>query len=161
MGSSYYSSYFYSGYASSLFSSYISSLNIKQARLKDKVELRLSDGLKKVPAMIKDFLVAAGTEGSEEVLTDLANELWDYLTNGGLSEYETARASGMTPAEYAKQFGMDLLESFAAGAASGGLSYAAMSGKNYTTNKAITAARNAATGKTGYRKPGKPYRSKR
>lgn len=69
---------------------------------------------------IKNVLKQSLTEGSEEMFTDIANEAYDYLVNGGLSQYEQALQSGMTAEEYAAQFGLQLIETFATGALSGG-----------------------------------------
>ena len=69
---------------------------------------------------IQNVLKQAVVEGGEEVATDLANEAYDYLVNGGLSQYEQALQNGMTAGEYAKQFISQLGETFFTGALSGG-----------------------------------------
>lgn len=73
---------------------------------------------------LKSFLETAAkqsfTGGMEEVGTDIANEAYDYLVNGGLSAYELALKNGMTAEEYSKRFGLQLVETFATGALSSG-----------------------------------------
>lgn len=74
-----------------------------------------------------DILKQMGTEGSEEVFTDLANAVADELINGKLSEANTSiqsyMAQGMSYEEaaskVAEDFGMQLVETFATGAVSG------------------------------------------
>lgn len=112
----------------------------------DKISFLASSGKGGLAAGIKDVLVSMGTEGAEEVLTDMANELADYLINGGLSEYELAKASGMSDGEYAKQLGLQLLESFAAGAVSGGMMYGSARAGRAIGNKVTGAVSNAVAG---------------
>lgn len=112
----------------------------------DKISFLASSGKGGLAAGIKDVLVSMGTEGAEEVLTDLANEMADYLINGGLSDYELAKASGMSDGEYAKQLGMQLLESFAAGALSGGMMYGSARAGNAIGNKVTGAVSNLVAG---------------
>lgn len=74
-------------------------------------------------------LVEAGVEGSEEVFTDMANNLWDKFINGVYSEEVTKLrqyiASGMSYDEAKRkvneEFAEQLWESFKAGAISGGV----------------------------------------
>lgn len=109
-----------------------------------------SSGRNALVSGIKGTLVSMGTEGSEELLTDSANALADFLINGGLSEYRVAIASGMTNGEYAAQLGKQLLESFVVGGISGGLMYGGaklgnrISGvrQNIAAGEAIRAAEN-------------------
>ena len=69
---------------------------------------------------IGNILKQSFTEGMEEVSTDIANEAYDYLINGGLSQYEQALRSGMTPKEYGEQFAYQLGMTFFGGAIAGG-----------------------------------------
>ncbi len=69
---------------------------------------------------IKNVLKQSFTEGMEELGTDIANEAYDYFVNGGLSQYEEALRNGVTPEEYGKIFGLQLLETGLTGALSGG-----------------------------------------
>lgn len=97
--------------------------------------------------VLKQFL----TEGSEEVFTDVANELADYLLNGGLSNYERTVSdymkNGMTReqanAKYAGDFGWQLVESMAVGGISGAMS----AGKIQTAKVASEAVENYGIGK--------------
>lgn len=78
---------------------------------------------------LKNTLLQAGTEGSEELFTDFANYITDRAINGGLSEYETAvraymdqgmshqAATAKASADLAGQMAMD----FVAGGIAGGL----------------------------------------
>jgi N12 class adenine-specific DNA methylase len=76
---------------------------------------------------ILNFLKSFISEGTEEVSTSLADEIADYLINGGLSAYETALAEGMTPQEYGLQFiqqlGLDFLGGGFGGLAMGGVQH--------------------------------------
>ena len=69
---------------------------------------------------IGNILKQSFTEGMEEVSTDIANETYDYLINGGLSQYEQALRSGITPKEYAKEFVHQLHMTGFGGAIAGG-----------------------------------------
>ena len=85
------------------------------------------------PSTIKQFvkgvLQQSGIEASEEVFTELSNEITDRWINGGLSEYEqnitTYRLMGMSEEQArlqaSKDFGMKILEAGAGGALSGGV----------------------------------------
>lgn len=78
---------------------------------------------------LKNTLLQAGTEGSEELFTDFANYITDRAINGGLSEYDTAvraymdqglsqkGASQKAGADLAAQMALD----FVAGGVAGGL----------------------------------------
>ena len=78
---------------------------------------------------LKNTLLQAGTEGSEELFTDFANYITDRAINGGLSEYETAvRAymdQGLSQKEASQKAGADLAGQmaldFVAGGVAGGL----------------------------------------
>jgi len=78
-----------------------------------------------------NFWKSAFTEGSEEFFTDIANEAYDYLVNGGYSNFQrTVRdlmAEGMSEEkakkQYAKEFGLQLAQDFAVGAMSGGMGF--------------------------------------
>ena len=79
-----------------------------------------------------NFLKSAFTEGSEEFFTDIANEAYDYLVNGGYSNFQrTVRdlmAEGMSEEkarkQYARDFGLQLAQDFFVGAMSGGMASA-------------------------------------
>ena len=85
------------------------------------------------PSTIKQFvkgvLQQSGIEASEEVFTELSNEITDRWINGGLSEYEqnitTYRLMGMSEEQArlqaSKDFGIKILEAGAGGALSGGV----------------------------------------
>lgn len=83
-----------------------------------------------------NFLKSAFTEGSEEFFTDIANEAYDYLVNGGYSNFQrTVRdlmAEGMSEEkarkQYARDFGLQLAEDFAVGAMSGGMGFGTRAG---------------------------------
>lgn len=78
---------------------------------------------------LKNTLLQAGTEGSEELFTDFANYITDRAINGGLSEYDTAvRAyidQGLSQKEASQKAGADLAAQmaldFVAGGVAGGL----------------------------------------
>ena len=78
---------------------------------------------------LKNTLLQAGTEGSEELFTDYANYITDRAINGGLSEYDTAvRAymdQGLSQKEASQKAGADLAArmalDFVAGGVAGGL----------------------------------------
>lgn len=78
---------------------------------------------------LKNTLLQAGTEGSEELFTDFANYITDRAINGGLSEYDTAvRAymdQGFSQKEASQKAGADLAArmalDFVAGGVAGGL----------------------------------------
>lgn len=78
---------------------------------------------------LKNTLLQAGTEGSEELFTDFANYITDRAINGGLSEYDTAvRAymdQGLSQKEASQKAGADLAArmalDFVAGGVAGGL----------------------------------------
>lgn len=78
---------------------------------------------------LKNTLLQAGTEGSEELFTDFANYITDRAINGGLSEYDTAvRAymdQGLSQKEASQKAGSDLAArmalDFVAGGVAGGL----------------------------------------
>lgn len=78
---------------------------------------------------LKNTLLQAGTEGSEELFTDYANYITDRAINGGLSEYDTAvRAymdQGLSQKEASQKAGADLAAQmaldFVAGGVAGGL----------------------------------------
>ena len=78
---------------------------------------------------LKNTLLQAGTEGSEELFTDFANYITDRAINGGLSEYDTAvRAymnQGLSEKEASQKAGADLAAQmaldFVAGGVAGGL----------------------------------------
>lgn len=78
---------------------------------------------------LKNTLLQAGTEGSEELFTDFANYITDRAINGGLSEYDTAvRAymdQGLSQKEASQKAGADLAGQmaldFVAGGVAGGL----------------------------------------
>lgn len=78
---------------------------------------------------LKNTLLQAGTEGSEELFTDFANYIADRAINGGLSEYDTAvRAymdQGLSQKEASQKAGADLAAQmaldFVAGGVAGGL----------------------------------------
>ncbi|MBR3739630.1 MAG: hypothetical protein IKN04_04120 [Clostridia bacterium] len=78
-----------------------------------------------------NFLKSAFTEGSEEFFTDIANEAYDYLVNGGYSNFQrTVRdlmAEGMSEEkarkQYARDFGLQLAQDFFVGAMSGGMGF--------------------------------------
>lgn len=93
-----------------------------------------------------EVLKQAGTEGSEEVFTDLANMYAEQMILGGQSEISEQKralmAYGYTEEEaekvILKEKSLQTLESFLAGAASGGLSsagYNAWNGTNYSSNR--------------------------
>ena len=78
----------------------------------------------------KNLLKAGFVEGSEEVATDIANELYDYLTMYDYSDfkafkdtYEASLGREVTDkeawGEYKKEFALKLAQSFAGGAVSG------------------------------------------
>ncbi|MBR3974406.1 MAG: hypothetical protein IKJ88_00940 [Clostridia bacterium] len=110
--------------------------------------------------LVKGILKQFVAEGSEEVFTDIANEITDYLINGGLSEYElyvqNAMKDGKSRAdadlEYTKEFGLQLLETGLIGGISGGMMVSTVSGVNKvssTAQKAVgTALENYVTGQT-------------
>lgn len=79
---------------------------------------------------LKNLVKAGFVEGSEEVATDIANELYDYLTMYDYSDFkafkDTWDASRGTEStdkeawnEYKKEFALKLAQSFAGGAVSG------------------------------------------
>lgn len=78
---------------------------------------------------LKNTLLQAGTEGSEELFTDFANYITDRAINGGLSGYDTAvRAymdQGLSQKEASQKAGADLAAQmaldFVAGGVAGGL----------------------------------------
>lgn len=78
---------------------------------------------------VLDILKQFGTEGSEELATDIANELYDYMVNGGYSNYARTVAevtdNGGTEAEAVTKYINDLMkqfgESFIVGGIAGGL----------------------------------------
>lgn len=78
---------------------------------------------------LKNTLLQAGTEGSEELFTAFANYITDRAINGGLSEYDTAvRAymdQGLSQKEASQKAGADLAAQmaldFVAGGVAGGL----------------------------------------
>ncbi len=79
---------------------------------------------------IKDIMKQFVTEGSEEVFTDIANAIGDQIFNGNKSELESQynalvkKFGGDTDKArkvLAKSFGLQLAESFAGGAISGGI----------------------------------------
>lgn len=78
---------------------------------------------------LKNTLLQAGTEGSEELFTDFANYITDRAINGGLSKYDTAvRAymdQGFSQKEASQKAGADLAArmalDFVAGGVAGGL----------------------------------------
>lgn len=78
---------------------------------------------------LKNTLLQAGTEGSEELFTDFANYITDRAINGGLSEYDTVvRAymdQGLSQKEASQKAGADLAAQmaldFVAGGVAGGL----------------------------------------
>lgn len=97
-------------------------------------------GLRVDPNNIKSFIGRNGfinfwksafTEGSEEFFTDIANEAYDYLVNGGYSNFQrTVRdlmAEGMSEEkarkQYARDFGLQLAQDFFVGAMSGGMGF--------------------------------------
>ncbi len=86
--------------------------------------------------LIKNVLKQTLVEGTEEIFTDLANEMCDVLVNGGLSNYAQALNSGMTTGEYVRQFTLQLIETFATGAVSGGGSVA-VSGAPYAISGSV------------------------
>ena len=78
---------------------------------------------------LKNTLLQAGTEGSEELFTDFANYITDRAINGGLSEYDTAVRAymdrGLSQKEASQKAGADLAAQmaldFVAGGVAGGL----------------------------------------
>lgn len=78
---------------------------------------------------VKDILKQTFTEGSEEVLTDIANAISDQIINGDnsalMQNYQKLIDAGMTEEEARKQtaitFGKQIGESFLGGAISGGI----------------------------------------
>ena len=78
---------------------------------------------------LKNTLLQAGTEGSEELFTDFANYITDRAINGGLSEYDTAvrvyMDQGLSQKEASQKAGADLAAQmaldFVAGGVAGGL----------------------------------------
>ena len=95
---------------------------------------------------IKNALKQAFVEGTEEGFTDLANEAYDYLINGGLSQYEQALQNGMTAEEYASQFFSQLGETVFTGALSGGGMTAAVGGPAAVKGSIATSITDKATG---------------
>lgn len=81
---------------------------------------------------IKNWVKQAAVEGSEEIFTSIANQAFDRMRNGGLSEYESSvrqyMADGMSRGEaekrattdFCKQLGMDFAGGFALGGLMGG-----------------------------------------
>ena len=86
----------------------------------EKVRIFQASPSTSLKPFLQNVLKQAGVEGFEEIGTDLANEAYDYLVNGGLSQYEQALQNGMTAGEYTKQFIAQLGETFFTGALSGG-----------------------------------------
>lgn len=88
----------------------------------DKIKLFNSTKLKGFVGRAVMLLKSSGVEASEEVFTDIANEIADLFIGGELSNFNEAMARGVTPAEYAAQFGLQLVDS-AAGGAFGGAAF--------------------------------------
>lgn len=89
-----------------------------------------ASGKKGVKNFVLDTLKQSFTEGSEEVFTDIANVITDQLINGSqaelsqqyyvlLDEYNGDSEKAWN--EFAKSFGLQLVESYAGGALSGGV----------------------------------------
>lgn len=89
-----------------------------------------ASGKKGIKNFVMDILKQSFTEGSEEVFTDIANAITDQLINHDKSELELQYKALLK--EYngdinkawkalAKQFGLQLIESFSGGALSGGV----------------------------------------
>ena len=82
------------------------------------------------------------TEGSEEVATEIANTLSDYMVRGGQSDfmqtYKQYLKNGLSEDEALKEAGKDVAKQISlagiGGALSGGLSGAVYSGANYNAN---------------------------
>ncbi len=85
----------------------------------DKIKIFNSTKLTGFKGRALMLLKSSGVEASEEVFTDVANEIADLFIGGELSNYNAAIARGMTPEEYAKQFGLQLVDSAVGGAFSG------------------------------------------
>lgn len=85
----------------------------------DKIKVFNSTKLTGFKGRALMLLKSSGVEASEEVFTDVANEIADLFIGGELSNYNAAIARGMTPEEYAKQFGLQLVDSAVGGAFSG------------------------------------------
>lgn len=81
---------------------------------------------------LKNTLLQAGTEGSEELFTDFANYITDRAINGGLSEYDTAvRAymdQGLSQKEASQKAGADLAAQMALDFVTGGVAGGLMAG---------------------------------
>lgn len=96
----------------------------------EKFNALRASGKKGIKNFVMDILKQSFTEGSEEVFTDIANAITDQLINHDKSELELQYKALLK--EYngdinkawkalAKQFGLQLIESFAGGALSGGV----------------------------------------
>ena len=99
-------------------------------------------GLKNLPLnLVKQFV----TEGSEEIASDILNEAFDYYAHGGLSKYYQFVTKyldehrGATEAEartaYAKDFGMQLVESGVIGGLSGAMGAGRVGVQNTFVNR--------------------------
>lgn len=104
------------------------------------------------PESFKDVVKNIGksmlTNASEETFTEIANVLYDFAMNGGISQYETLvkqyTEEGMdedkAKAEAAKQLGLQILEAGASGGLMGLGFGAAGSGLGYVTGKSNSSA---------------------
>lgn len=96
----------------------------------EKFNALRASGKKGIKNFVMDILKQSFTEGSEEVFTDIANAITDQLINHDKSELELQykallkEYNGDTDKAWkalAKQFGLQLIESFSGGALSGGV----------------------------------------
>lgn len=94
-----------------------------------------------IASKILDVLSQAGVEGSEEIFTDIANELADRLISGDLSDYNLTVKSymdaGMSEAEAKKKANVDVAEQLALSGLGGFLSGGVLGAGAVTLNNTI------------------------
>lgn len=99
---------------------------------------------------VLDIVKQLGAEGSEEGFTDMANELYDYLVNGGLSNYNRTVQGyiddGLSPEQAKKQYAQDLAKQIGESIIVGGLSGAYSAG---AVRGELAASRAYVYGQTG------------
>ena len=131
--------------AAGAFEAIFEHVSLEKLRVLQATPINPSASLKKqIITGIKNTALQFVTEGSEEVATDLANELFDYLYNGGASKYLTyvreQKEKGVSEADAKKAYAIDLTkqigESFIVGGISGGLSAGAVQTANVMQNSA-------------------------
>ena len=103
----------------------------------EKASLGELDALKKAPvkSIAKEVVREAGINASEEMLTELANIIYDSLANGEFSNYAKMREAGMSPEEALLSMAGDVLLAGASGALMGagfGAINGAKAKKNYS-----------------------------